>query len=368
MTDTFAETNFNAFLTKLNGTPGCEPFCTLFARLAGAVRREIGGGEDVVARHLVALGLAPARAEALAASIPAIEICAERCEALTKDWLLTRESLHALVGVKETLDAAKAGSSEETAAAQGVSGLLADLIAALDALMAAAGGIPRLTTAEVVLRHYADFLLGKAEEPSLYAEEPWLAAAEKYFRLSEAPGELPRRYVREFVSPLSMQDRREISDAIFIVTEMTRDLKDNPRLYERALKAAGRPDLRGEIDDAGELLIDIYYASIEHLLLNVSFPKPALSRREEQQAATALGDRLAAAAGAVTGETRDRARDAFRASGLMVELLRTLKPGEFQKLVLQLPLKRRAQAANALVTMTEASHRLDEEVAEAARQ
>ena len=368
MTDSSAETNFNAFLTKLNGTPGCEPFCTLFARLAGAVRREIGGGEDVVARHLVALGLAPARAEALAASIPAIETCAERCEALTKDWLLTRESLHALVGVKETLDAAKGGAPEEAAAAQGVSDLLADLLAALDALMAAAGGIPRLTTAEVVLRHYADFLLGKAEEPSLYAEDPWLAAAEKYFRLSEAPGELPRRYVREFVSPLSMQDRREISDAIFIVTEMTRDLKDNPRLYERALKAAGRTDLRGEIDDAGELLIDIYYASIEHLLLNVSFPKPALSRREEQQAATALGDRLAAAAGAVTGETRARARDAFRASGLMVELLRTLKPGEFQKLVLQLPMKRRAQAANALVTMTEASHRLDEEVVAAARQ
>ncbi len=360
MISTPAVNDFTAFLTKLHGTPGCEPFCALFARLAGAVRREVGESEDVVSRRLAAFGLFHVRAEAIATQLHVIKACAERCEAQAKDWLLTREALHALHSVRETLDAMKAGSEEEAASAKTVSGLLSDLISALDALMSAAGGIPRLTTAEVLLRHYADFLLGEAEEPSLYASDPWLAAAEKYFRLSEAPGDLPRRYVHELVSPLSMQDRREISDAIFIVTEMTSDLRDTPRLYERALKAAGRTGFQGEIEDACVLLTDIYYATIEHLLLNVSFPKPAMSRREELKAAAALGDRLAAAADAVACETKDRARDAFCAGGLMVELLRTLKPGEFQKLVLQLPMKRRAQVANALQTMACASRRLSE--------
>ncbi len=360
MTTNPIETNFTAFFEKLRGAPGFLPFCDLAAGLANAVRREIGANEEAAFKKLayIGTGITFVELQRLCAALPTLFTCADRCAAAVKDGLVSREAMHELVHVR----AALAEAGEEGAAA---SAMLADFLTALNELQVYEGGVPRLTTREVVLRGYGDFLLGKAEEPSLQSEDPWLAVAEKYLRLSEAPGERPRRYARDFVATLSMADRREIADAIFIVTEMERCLQENPRHYERALKAAGCTDRKSEIEDASNRLIDLYYAMIEHLLLNVTFPKRALSRREEQQAAMALGDRLVAAAEAVTDEAKENAKDAFRASGLMVELLRTVKPGEFQKLVLQLPMKRRAQVTNALQTMAHASCRLTEDAAAA---
>lgn len=353
--------DFAAFLNELNGLTCRSPFCDLVTGLAGAVRREIGCTEEGIAIRLMNFGLTRLEAQTLAPRLMAGLSCADRCQALLKDWLGHRKAMHELVRVKEKVaDLAASEKPAKAAAAHAVEDVIAALGSGLDAVWLA-NGMPHLTSREMLHRGYADFLLGQGPEPSADAADRWIADAEKYVKRSEEEGDRPRRYIREFVAPFSMEERKAVADAMYIAVSLVFSLLNKPALSQRAFQAACRTGTEAELEEGAELLQSLYFAMSDVLLLNVWFFKPPVRKRDQALVGSLLAQRIRAAADAVRCDARDRAEDAFHAMGLIVELLTVLKPREVKRLTDELPEKYHPLVAQSLQALWEVAVWLDEQ-------
>lgn len=355
------EKDFAAFLNELNGLTCRSPFCDLVTGLADAVRREIGCTEEGAAIRLMNLGLPRPEAQALATRLMAGLSCAVRCQALLKDWLSHRKAMHELVRVKEKLaDLAASEKPAKAAAAHAVEDVLAAMASALDAVWFAKD-MPNLTSREMLHRGYADFLLSRGAEPSADAADRWIADAEKYVKRAEEEGDRPRRYIREFVAPLSMEERKAVADAMCIGFNLSFNLLEKPALSKRAFLLADRTGTEAVLEEGAELLQSLYFAMSEVLLLNVWFFKPPVRKRDQTLAGSLLARRIMAAADAVRCDARDQAEDAFHAMGLIVELLAVLKPREVKQLTDELPEKYHPLVAQSVQALWEVAVWLDEQ-------
>ncbi len=352
------EEDFSVFLDELNGLACRLPFCDLVAELADAVRREIGCTEEGAAIRLMNLGLPRRKAQTLAPRLMAALACADRSQALLNDWLSHRADMHELGRVKEKL--ADLAASAKPAAAHAVEDVLAAMTAALDAVRSAKA-MPHLTSREMLYRGYADFLLGQGAEPSADAADQWIADAEKYVQLAEEQSDAPRRYIREFVAPLSMMERKEVADVMCIAFKLVFRLQEQPALCARAFQAAGRTGAKEALEEGADLLQSLYFAMSEVLLLNVRFFKPPVRKRDQPLAARLLAQRIISAADKVRCDERDRAEDAFQAMGLLVELLTVLKPREVKQLTDELPEKFHPLVGQSMLTIWEVAVWLDEQ-------
>lgn len=318
------------FLARCEGRPVLRPFCELYSKLAGAVRREIGDTKDAITRKLKATGLAPNDA---AQAADRLVVCCDKaapCREVVKYWVPTEKSLCLFDRLEAELQEQQAWERSRPAALT-TEALLAAMVTALRFLQSQ--GPVQLSSAEALYLQMAHSWLDDALCP--YDVADYTDEAGKgltcLVHACTASAEA-RRYSRDFCAMLTLNERRRVMDALFIMTTLLDQLMKEKAVCERvALAAAVKPEELAALAKAGRYFSELFCAFFEHMPMSGRLALAMPQTIEDLQAA---GHELAKiyvrAARSVRGLSHRPADDACCGIGVFHRLASELTPDEME--------------------------------------